>query len=74
MLRKLFIGLASAAALTGVAVTPGLAMIPQCMETPDADTCPYAGAPTPKTPLHDAHHALTRHAYVHRHELLHRRG
>ncbi|MEG6507450.1 hypothetical protein V6C03_00520 [Methyloligella sp. 2.7D] len=46
MLKKLMIGLASAAVLTGAAATPALAVIPHCMEAPNPDTCPYGGAPT----------------------------
>jgi len=60
MLRSVIVGAAAAATLTAATLTPALAMIPQCMETPNADTCPYAGAPT-KTqtpPVHKPiHHA-----------------
>jgi hypothetical protein len=45
MLRKIIIGLAAAASLTTAELTPALATIPQCMETPNPDTCPYGGAP-----------------------------
>jgi hypothetical protein len=45
MLRKLIIGLASAAALTATVVTPALADIPYCMKYPNPNTCPYGGSP-----------------------------
>ncbi len=62
MLRSVIIGAAAAATLTAATLTPALAMIPQCMETPNAETCPYAGAPTkaetPPPPVHKPiHHA-----------------
>jgi hypothetical protein len=48
MLKKMLIGAAAAASLTAAALTPAMATIPQCMQTPNPDTCPYGGAPTPK--------------------------
>jgi hypothetical protein len=45
MLRKLIIGLASAAALTASVVTPAMADIPYCMRYPNPDNCPYGGSP-----------------------------
>ncbi len=45
MLKKLMIGLAAAAALTGAAAAPAFAYIPVCMEAPNPDTCPYGGSP-----------------------------
>jgi hypothetical protein len=42
MVRKLIIGLASAAAVTTYALTPALADVTYCMDRPNAETCPYA--------------------------------
>jgi len=41
MLRKLIIGLASAGALTAIAIPPALADVNYCMDHPNAETCPY---------------------------------
>jgi hypothetical protein len=58
MLRKMIIGLAAAASLTGAALTPALATIPQCMEAPNADTCPYGGAPKATTTTTHVHKGI----------------
>jgi hypothetical protein len=42
MVRKLIIGLASAAAVTAYALTPALADVTYCMDHPSAEKCPYA--------------------------------
>jgi hypothetical protein len=55
MLRKLILGLASAAVLTMTALTPVLADIPTCMKFPNPDTCPYGGSPKPANNQEAAH-------------------
>jgi hypothetical protein len=47
MLRKTTIGLAATAALTLAATAPAFAMVPKCVEQPNADSCPTFGLPTP---------------------------
>ena len=47
MLRKTTIGLAATAALTLAAMAPAFAMVPKCVEQPNADSCPTFGLPTP---------------------------
>jgi len=42
MVRKLIIGLASAAVVTAYALTPALADVTYCMDHPSAEKCPYA--------------------------------
>jgi hypothetical protein len=55
MLKKLILGLASAAVLTMTALTPALADIPTCMKFPNPDTCPYGGSPKPANNQEAAH-------------------
>jgi hypothetical protein len=62
MIRSMIIGLAAAASLTA-ALTPAMAMIPSCMEAPNANTCPYGGAP--KAATAPAHKAVAHNRYHH---------
>jgi hypothetical protein len=50
MLKKLIIGLASAAAVTAYALTPALADVLYCMDHPNPETCPYAAGHVNESP------------------------
>jgi hypothetical protein len=50
MLRKLMIGLASAAALSAYTLTPTLADVNYCMDHPNAETCPYGSGAVDESP------------------------
>jgi hypothetical protein len=50
MLRKLIIGLFSAATLTASALTPALADVNYCMDHPNAETCPYGAGAVDESP------------------------
>jgi len=72
MLRKLIIGLASAAALTATALTPALADVNYCMDHPNANTCPYGAGyvdGSPQAMNHANKHARLFHErYYKRHQ------
>jgi len=50
MLKKLIIGLTSAAALTLAALTPALADVNYCMDHPNANKCPYGAGAVDESP------------------------